>query len=203
MKFLQKTLVIISVIAENVIGIAGGTSFAPSSQRGISRINSISNLAAFADDEADWLPLDLRKYIQAANNFSRKNDIDPPLGDVMQEEYDRTVTKLKRLGGIFGFKEHPITHSPSTGIISIDISCPNLRRVVKNFLDKLDYVVSADPKKSNLNQPLTLGHLKWILQYFAPLFDRIENPEPTDDMASSGLESDQIKLILNGPIAKV
>ena len=156
-----------------------------------------------------------QQYIDFVCEFLRVNGEYPfVIRRNMIEDYNRNITTLKNLAEIFGVKTHPYTQVPT-----IDVSWPNLRLVIKKILaDVLDH--GENPKKLgklNLNyfaadhknsenpttlktsEPITLNHLRWILNEFEPLFKRIEHMQESDEVDGrfSGLSDDQAKWLAN------
>ncbi|MDR1207717.1 MAG: leucine-rich repeat domain-containing protein [Holosporales bacterium] len=103
------------------------------------------------------------------------------------------------LGQIFGFKRYPAANlgPDAEEVISIDISWPNLRKVV---LKKLSGVNATPiPYDVTPQSVITHSHLKWLLETWETSLDRIDgifnNADP--DEITSGLTQDQINLIWN------
>ncbi|GHS91101.1 hypothetical protein AGMMS49949_00880 [Alphaproteobacteria bacterium] len=162
--------------------------FAAPSFGTLKRVDSKAVLNPWTSNEPRHPFTTMNGYIHIADRFAKKYNIYPLLGNAMREEYGVTVGWLKKLGGIFGFKPY----DPSVqGVISIDISWPNLRRVIGHLLESTN---EDNPETGN--GTLTLGNLKWILHYLAPALDEIEKPS-RGDQNKSGLYPTQINLLAN------
>jgi hypothetical protein len=137
------------------------------------------------------------------DNYATDNDHWPALPDALISKFVKRGEPISshiffELGQIFGFKRYPAANRGSDEeVISVDISWPNLRRVVLKKLRD----VSATPIPSDLTPQsiLTRSHLKWLLEAWGTSFDRMEgifgNADP--DEITSGLTQEQINLLWN------
>ena len=129
------------------------------------------------------------------------------IGREMTEEYNGIALRIRNIGETFGYKEYPKDASGNISIISIDISWPNLKRKIIDFLNSelrnngkkwesfgnilFNYKTGAqiqdihDLENLKDDQPITLQHLDALI----PVFDVISQD------GESHLEDWQINLL--------
>lgn len=109
----------------------------------------------------------------------------------MTDEYNRVLIRLRNIGETFGFKEYPKEVSGDVPILSIDISWPNLRVRIVDFLNnelrnegnkwksfgniKFDFKTGTriqdirELETLKDDQPITLWHLDALVSEFASM----------------------------------
>lgn len=146
------------------------------------RRGSIALLPSVQKDEKRK-SMSIQDHFNLIEKFSSANG--KILSTRMKKEYNNLVKNLRILGRIFGYKKYPNSEEQGNKqpeILSVDISYPNLLRVVKEHLKKkYPNWAEIEGKEPWNHRPYTEEHLKWILDRFECVANRVSlTPERID-----------------------
>ena len=112
-------------------------------------------------------------------------------------EYQFEVNKYKLSMEEFEhFAEGTDQSLPSNRKI-LDVSCPSIIKYAKNQFLQKSFSFAEDPSDLPEDQLLQKEHLKWIINYFEPFVEKIQNHEiDPDDKYDSGLTDEDINLLI-------
>lgn len=160
--------------------LCGSATIVDASRR-IERVNSTVILPQ-STEIRERMPIE--EYIQLANKFSDANGTTYRFGDVMKREYNRYIDRIRKLGDIFGYKKYTVEGAgDQPEVISIDVSYPNLERVIKKHIEShVDGWEQIQEEYPDTQFPSTPNQLKWLLKKIDEIRDRATHSLTDDEI---------------------
>jgi len=134
--------------------------------------------------------MDFLEYEKSLNH--KMNELQKIINEYQFEanKYKLSIEEFER------FAEGTDQSLPSNRRI-LDVSCPNIIRYAKNQLNHENSLIEEDPSDLPEDKLLQKEHLKWIINYFEPFVEKIQNHEiDPDDKYDSGLTDEDINLLI-------